>query len=215
MTGDPVLIPAWAFVAIATLSATLGAMVATQFEAVRLHASTFLATIAIPGMLAMLLVEGPVPLSFALWTMLFVLVLSGLSAMDAVTRTVPDMLTVPLILIGLVHAKANGAPAPVFAVSALAVIGCGVICARILPGRTGWIGGGDVLLVAGAVAWFGPAMLPDIVLLTGLILFVRLCLGRILDLGPPSCVPVRSPGLPLAPALGAAQLLVWMGGPLL
>lgn len=217
MTGEIHLIPVWTFVALASLSASLGAMIAAQFEAVRLHAGTFLVTTATPAALAAFLIDGPVPLSFALWTMLLVLVLSGLSAMDAVTRTVPDVLTLPLILLGLVHAQANGASALVFATSALFVICCGVAGARMFPRRTAWIGGGDVLLVAGAVAWFGPAMLPDILFLTGVILFARLCLGQVLSLEPATCVPVQPAtgrGLPLAPSLGAAQLLVWMGGPL-
>jgi prepilin signal peptidase PulO-like enzyme (type II secretory pathway) len=217
MTGEAILIPAWTFVAVASLSASLGAMVAALFDAVRLSAGTFLATTATPAVLAIALVEGPVPLSFAAWTTVLVLVLSGLSAMDSVTRTVPDLLTVPLILLGLVHAAANDAAAALFAGSALVVIGFGAAVARILPGRTNWIGGGDVLLLAAAVAWFGPAMLPDILLLTGLILSIHLFLGRLVDLEPATCVPVRPRavrGLPLAPALGSAQLLVWMCGPL-
>lgn len=210
-------LPIWSFVAVASLSASIGAMLASQFDAVKVHSNTYLLTTATPAALALLLVRNPVPLDFALWSMLLILVLSTLAVMDAVTRTVPDFMTLPLILIGLVHAQMHGASGIVFAAAALCIIAAASAGAFLLRLRSGWIGGGDVLLLAGAVAWFGPAMLPDILFLTGLMLFARLCLSHIVDLGPATCVPVPrniDRSLPLAPSLGAAQLLIWMGGPL-
>jgi prepilin signal peptidase PulO-like enzyme (type II secretory pathway) len=216
VTEAALLVPAWTFVAIVSFSATLGAMIAALFEAVRLRPAIVLVTTTTPALLAFLLVQEPVPLSFAVWTIALVAVLSGLSAMDAVTRTVPDLLSVPLILLGVIHAQANGASGLLFGAAALCVIGLGLAASALFRGRTAWLGGGDVLLVAGAVAWFGPTLLPDILLLAGVLLFARACLARIVNFGPLACVPVAGPvdrGLPLAPSLAAAQILVWMGGP--
>ena len=209
-------LPVWTFVVVASLSASLGAMVAAQFEGVKVHPNVYLLTTATPALLALWLVDAPVPLIYALWSMALILALSGLAVIDAVTRTVPDMLTLPLIGIGLLHAQANGAPAAVFAIAAFCLIAAAVAVPPLLRQRGGWIGGGDVLLLAGAIAWFGPAMLPDLLFLTGVILLARFGLSRLIELGPATCVPVaRAPdrSVPLAPSLGAAQFLIWMGGP--
>ncbi|WP_347313402.1 A24 family peptidase [Defluviimonas sp. SAOS-178_SWC] len=209
-------LPIWCFVAIASLSATIGAMLASQFDGVRVPPNTCLGATATPAILALLLVPGPVPLGFALWSMVLILGLSGLAVIDAVSRTVPDILTVPLIPLGLLHAEMNGAPGLVFALAALGVIGIAIAAHMALRRQATWLGAGDVLLLAGAVAWFGPAVLPDILFLTGLLLLIRLGLGELIDLRPATCVPVArraDRAMPLAPALGAAQLLVWLGGP--
>lgn len=211
-------LPVWSFVAIASLSATIGAMLVSQFDGVRVPPNTYLGATATPAILALLLVPGPVPLTYALWSMVLILALSGLAVTDAVSRTVPDILTVPLILLGLVHAETNGAPGLVFALAALGVVAVAAATHLALGRKAAWIGAGDVLLVAGAVAWFGPAVLPDLLLLTGLLLTLRLGLGQIVDLRPARCLPVAprtDRALPLAPSLGAAQLLIWMGGPVL
>lgn len=210
------LLPTWTFVALASLSASIGAMLAAQFDAVKVHPNVYVLATGTPAILALILIQTPVPLTFALWSAVLILALSGLTVMDAVTRTVPDVLTLPLIPLGILHAQMNGAPGAVFAAAALTVIAMAIAARFLLRRGPGWIGEGDVLLLAGAVAWFGPAMMPDILFLTGVILLVRLCLGRVIDLGPATCIPVPRKidhALPLAPSLGAAQLLIWMGGP--
>lgn len=209
-------LPVWSFVAIASLSATIGAMLASQFDGVRVPPNTYLGATATPALMALVLVPGPVPLGFALWSMVLILGLSGLAVIDAASRTVPDILTLPLIPLGLIHAQMNGAPSLVFAVAILGLVGAALALHLALRRQADWLGAGDVLLLAGAVAWFGPANLPDLMFLTGLLLLTRLGLGHLIDLRPATCVPVArgtDRALPLAPALGAAQLLIWMGGP--
>ncbi len=209
-------LPIWTFVAVASLSATIGAMVASQFDGVSVRPNTYLSATATPAVLVFLFVQGPVPLTFALWSMVLILGLSGLAVIDAVTRTVPDILSVPLIPLGLLHATASGAPGLVFGSAAIGIIVLGLAVHLLFRARTAWLGGGDVLLLAAAVAWFGPAVLPDLLFLTCLLLLIRLGLDQLVDLGPATCIPVARKtdrALPLAPALGAAQLLVWLGGP--
>ncbi|MGB3317155.1 MAG: A24 family peptidase [Albidovulum sp.] len=209
-------LPIWTFVALASLSASIGAMLAAQFDAVKVHPNIYVLATGTPAILALILVQAPVPLTFALWSAVLILVLSGLTVMDAMTCTVPDVLTLPLILLGVLHAQMSGASGMVFAGAAMSVIAIAVAARCLFRCGDGWVGDGDVLLFAAAVAWFGPAMLPDILFLTGIILFVRLCLGRVIDLGPATCIPIPQKfdhAIPLAPSLGAAQLLIWMGGP--
>ena len=215
---DPItlLLPTWTFVVLASLSATIGAMLAAQFDAVKVHPNIYVLATGTPAILALILIQSPVPLTFALWSGVLILALSGLTVMDAMTRTVPDILTLPLIPLGILHAQMNGASGLVFALAALSVIALALVVRALFRRCCGWMGGGDVLLLAGAAAWFGPAMMPDILFLTGVILLARLCLGRVIDLGPATCIPVPRKidhALPLAPSLGAAQLLIWMGGP--
>ena len=215
---DPIalLLPTWTFVVLASLSATIGAMLAAQFDAVKVHPNIYVLATGTPAILALILIQSPVPLTFALWSGVLILALSGLTVMDAMTRTVPDILTLPLIPLGILHAQMNGASGLVFALAALSVIALALVVRALFRRCGGWMGGGDVLLLAGAAAWFGPAMMPDILFLTGVILLARLCLGRVIDLGPATCIPVPRKidhALPLAPSLGAAQLLIWMGGP--
>lgn len=217
MTDPSILfMPTWTFVVLASLSGSIGAMLATQFDAVRVHPNIYVLATGTPAILALILVQSPVSLTFALWSAVLILVLSALTVMDAVTRTVPDLLTLPLIPLGVLHAQMSGAPGMVFALAALSVIALAVAGRVLIRRSEGWIGEGDILLIAAAVAWFGPAMIPDILFLTGAILLARLCLGRVIDLGPAACIPVPrkiNHALPLAPSLGAAQLLIWMGGP--
>ena len=215
---DPtaLLLPTWTFVVLASLCASIGAMLAAQFDAVKVQPNIYVLATGTPAILALILIQSPVPLTFALWSGVLILALSGLTVMDAMTRSVPDILTLPLIPLGILHAQINGAPGLVFALAALSVIALAVAARFLLRRSGGWMGEGDVLLLAGAVAWFGPAMMPDILFLTSVILLARLCLGRVIDLGPATCIPVPRKidhALPLAPSLGAAQLLIWMGGP--
>lgn len=215
--GDPLFFDPWAFVCLVSVSGSAGAVLATRFRGVTLTPDRFLMATAFPALLAIFFAAKPIPADLAFWTFMIVVVLSALSVMDAATRTVPDLLTVPMIIFGVIHAKISGYSPVMFGGFALAVIALGLAGQYLLREQT-WIGGGDILLVAGAVAWFGPALLPDLMLVTGVLLLVRVAIERLATPSPASCVPGAMPkdtGIPLAPSLGAAQLLIWFGGPLI
>lgn len=213
---EQVFISAWVFVCYVSLAASAGAIIATQYEGVSLSARNFLFATSVPGLLAVLCVSGPTPLPIALSSLGLVTALTALSVIDGTTRTVPDMISVPMIVFGVLHAWAIGLDHLIFGLAALGVIALG-IAGQVMIRAQSWIGGGDVLLVAGAVAWFGPAMLPDLAIVTSVILIPQLILSVKSSARPASCIPVDpqiDSSVPLAPSLGTAQLVLWLGGPL-
>lgn len=213
---EHVSISAWVFVSYVSLAASAGAIIATSFEGVSLSLRNFLYATSVPGLLAVLCVSNPTPLPIVLSSLGLVAALTILSVVDGTTRTVPDLISVPMIVLGVVHAWVIGLDHLVFGIAALSVIALGIV-GHVLIRSQSWIGGGDVLLVAGAMAWFGPAMLPDLAIATSVILVPQLILSVSSTARPASCIPVHTPidnSVPLAPSLGTAQLLLWFGGPL-
>lgn len=138
--------------------------------------------------------------------------LVALSAVDALTFRLPDVITLPLIAAGLIAAAylpdgdimghAIGAGAGFLFFAAVAWI------YRRLRGHDG-LGLGDAKLLAGAGAWLGWAALPSMVLIACAAGLVWVCLhaamrGR-------RALAARVPfGVPLC----AAIWIVWLYGPL-
>ncbi len=79
---------------------------------------------------------------------------------DIAVRTIPDSASFGLVIIGAAIRLADGT-APVALAASAAVLLFGALC-----WRCGWLGGGDVKLLA-ACAWLvSPALVPRLVLLT-------------------------------------------------
>jgi prepilin peptidase CpaA len=81
---------------------------------------------------------------------------------DIAVRSIPDLVPIGLVVLGILVRLADGN----------AVAGCvasiGVFLAAGLCWRFGWLGGGDVKLLA-ACAWLvSPALVPQLILLTAL-----------------------------------------------
>jgi prepilin peptidase CpaA len=96
---------------------------------------------------------------------------------DIATRTIPDLAPIGLSVMGAVVRVAEGNVASAFVASA-AVLLFGALC-----WRCGWLGGGDVKLLA-ACAWLvPPALVPQLVLLTaiagGVLAGIYLLLGKV------------------------------------
>jgi leader peptidase (prepilin peptidase)/N-methyltransferase len=134
-------------------------------------------------------------------------VLGALALYDLRQGRLPDWLTLPLALAGLLVAWRDGALGDAAAGAALgyAFFEGVALGYRRLRGREG-LGGGDAKLAAAAGAWVGWQGLPSVVLLaaTGAL---ALALAR-RRLGAAESIPF---GAYLAPAI----LLVWLIGPLL
>lgn len=138
--------------------------------------------------------------------------LLALGWIDLRRLLLPDALTLPLIVAGLVAAalfdradlldRALGAALGYLALSALAA------GYRALRGRDG-LGGGDAKLLAAAGAWVGAMALPQVVLaaaLAGLVAAGALHLAG---------VRLRaSSALPFGPFIALATWAVWLFGPL-
>jgi leader peptidase (prepilin peptidase)/N-methyltransferase len=139
------------------------------------------------------------------WTLMTV------SWIDWQSFWLPDTLTLPLLLAGLLvtlllrpDAAADHAAAAAAGYAGLRAVGWGY---RFFSGREG-IGGGDAKLLAAAGAWVGLAALPLVILLAamfGLVIALVLALaGREMR----STTP-----LPFGPSLALALWLLWLHDP--
>lgn len=205
--GDAVMIPIWIHAVLAGAAGFAGIWLAAQLDGVRVGATMSALTTVILVGLAIFLVPGPASALDVGWSIVLITGLTALAAVDARTRTVPDLVSVPMIALGLAHAAMQGGLLVVFTISAAVIVMLGMLMGRILAKGPGWMGSGDVLLLAGAVAWFGPAMLPDLLLISAIALIAEVVVLRLVRR------PI-GPDLPLAPALGLAQIVIWLGGPL-
>lgn len=199
------------------LAGIAGVTLAGLFRGVSVPPFTIFAASIGPIGLAWAAAPLPLPIAPLGWSLVLVAGLCCLATFDAGTRTVPDIVTIPMIVLGVLHAALVGAPHLLFGLSAAALILFAVAFHAVFRGRGTFVGGGDVLLVAGALAWFGPSMIPDLAILASVVLLFQLAprLVRIPRSG--ACIPpvvTHVDELPLAPSLAVAQLVVWFGGPL-
>ena len=207
-------IPFWAFAAVSGLSCFLGMRWAARFEEVRIGQGSSLLVAVMLTALTVFLVRTPVQPFYAVWSVVLITGLACLAGLDARTRTVPDLVSIPMIGLGLAHAAFQDGLVLVFAGSAACVIALGLLIGRLLAHGPGWMGSGDVLLLAGAVAWLGPAMLPDLLLLVAPLLILQRFVQSLSGRRQNSDLGLGRPELPLAPALGLAQIVIWLGGPI-
>lgn len=198
----------------AATAANSGGMLAWRFSGVSRHPWVFPGAIAAAPVLAYFLIQTPVPMAFAGWSFVLIAGLTCLTVIDAQTRTVPDLVAIPMVILGLIHAATQDGLLISFAVSSLGVVGIGMLVGLVTKNRGVWIGGGDVLLFAGALAWLGPAVAPDVIFLTGLGLLVVYSFRSIMRFAKLAAPYSPDHFMPLAPALGLAQMTIWLGGPL-
>ena len=144
-------------------------------------------------------------------------VLLGIASLnDIATRTIPDLAPLGLTVIGVMLRVVDGTTAAALAASA-AVLLVGALCWRF-----GWLGGGDVKLLAAATLWAGPGgTLPLLALmgllggLLGLFVLSPICpdfagFRRRLPLGPSEVATGHTNPVvvPYGAAIAAAALIV-------
>ncbi len=139
--------------------------------------------------------------SYVVWSIIFGGLLAMLAWTDLRTETVPDGLTLALVLAGMSYTISVGSPllGPVAGIATLLTLG--LIQDRYSPDK-GWFGSGDYFLLSGIIAWLGYSGMLETVLFASFFI----CLHAILQ---------RRTSIALAPSLSAAALLHWFGGPIL
>jgi len=135
-----------------------------------------------------------------------------LAWIDARHWRLPDALTLPLVLVGLIAAAAF-APDTLFARALGAALGYSALQAiawlyRKWRGRDG-LGGGDAKLLAAAGAWVGASALPSVVFVAALA-----ALATALALRLRGVRLAAQSALPFGPFLALATWFVWLFGPL-
>ncbi len=198
------LVPIASFIALRGRCRTCGAPIPADLPLIE--------ALALLGAVWTLLVQGSTaPLGTVIATLGLGYTLLALSAIDVRHLILPDALTLPLIIAGLV---VTGLIAPdrlsEHGIGALvgfvALWGVGAIY-RVLRGRDG-IGLGDAKLLAAAGAWVGPWGLPSVLLIgsmAGLLAALVLrAAGRDVD---------GSTAIPFGPFLALGIWLTWLHGP--
>lgn len=139
-------------------------------------------------------------------------VLIALSTIDWLAYRLPDALTLPLVVAGLVlHASELGAAfldhLTAAAVAFLGLAGVAWLYEK-LRGRSG-IGLGDAKLYAAAGAWLGLAGLPSVMLYATVAALVAVTLAALAGR-----TPTLRTRVPFGPFLAFAIWLVWLYGPI-
>jgi leader peptidase (prepilin peptidase)/N-methyltransferase len=122
-------------------------------------------------------------------------------------QIIPDVLSLPVLLLGLVRAGLDGPAALEAAMISVLVAGAGALALRIayrrLRGREG-LGLGDVKLLAAGAAWLGWQCLPWVMLIASVAaLLAALVAARGVRLQPDTRIPFGS-------YLGCAIWLLWL-----
>ncbi len=170
------------------------------------HLMVELAAIAV-ALWAMLADPGRIWIACSLgWTLL------TLAWIDWTEFLLPDVLTLPLLLVGLAltlvwdpDALADHCVAVI--VGYLAFVGL-AFAYRRLRGRDG-LGGGDAKLIAAAGAWCGVAALPFVILGSALLGLLAALLAALAGRAITSTTRI-----PFGPCIALAFWLVWLYGPL-
>ena len=135
--------------------------------------------------------------------------LAALAACDWQSGYLPDILTLPLLLGGLLLSLTGAGALPqdalIGAVSGFAALRLVALAYKKLRGREG-LGGGDAWLLATAGAWLGWQWLAPVVLLAALATLVVVLLWHILTRRRLSATAE----LPFGPGLCAAVWLCWL-----
>lgn len=193
------------FASLMAVTAGLGVILASLFDGIQVRAALLALFGAGAAAIVFGIVTSPVPLPAVLWSAVMILGLTMLAVMDGLSRTMPDILTVPMIALGLLHAVVALDQGLVFGAATAFVLVMGFGILRVMPDRwKRWISDEDILLLAGVVAWLGPYMIIDLIVITALLMVAQASSRR-------NRTPNTS--LPLAPSLGFAQVLVWLSGP--
>lgn len=196
--------------------------ISPRYPAVELTAAVLSLAVLTPWLTTLL--EGTTPpwqvVTAVLGEQALVFTLLAIALIDADTFVVPDVLSLPLVVLGLACAVAVGAARGVSwqqAAAGAVVAGLGLFAVQwgyaALTGREG-LGTGDVKLLAAIGAWLGLASLPAVLLLgalQGLVFALAYAALRPQAATERGVSSLRHLAVPFGPflALGAVEWLLW------
>lgn len=214
MSGLLPTVPLWFFAASAGVSALFGSAVSTRIYDVKLKLPELVLAISIPPLLTFSFARQPVETEMMIWTVTLVFIVTTLSICQVAGRELPLSWVAVMIGLGLISSARDGADWAAVSISVLSIV---AVVWVVGAWRQGNAGGSPIILVAAALAWHGIAAIPDLAVLTGGALLLVRVAYELIDPVAPSCLPIPKVdrSLPLAPALGFAQLTIWLGGPIL
>ena len=139
------------------------------------------------------------------------------AAFDLLTMTIPNKVSMALVLAFALVAPLSGMPVPTIGVHV--ATGCAVLVLSFFMFTRGWLGGGDAKLLAATALWLGFDSLQSFMILVGLfggvlssvILAFRLYVPGRLVSGPHWLVRLhgKGNGVPYGLAIGAAALWLY------
>lgn len=143
------------------------------------------------------------------------------AAMDLLTMTIPNRISLALVASFLIVVPFTGLPIEVIAAHVAA--GLVMLAAGVAMFALGWVGGGDAKLLAAGALWLGLPQLLPFLLVTGVIGSV-LMLALVAYRGfPAAALPIpdwairlhrSGTGMPYGIAIGAAALVLFPFAPL-
>lgn len=143
------------------------------------------------------------------------------AAMDLLTMTIPNRISLALVAAFLIIGPFAGLPLNDVAMHLAA--GVAMLAAGVAMFALGWVGGGDAKLLAAGALWLGlPQLLPFLVL-TGLIGSVLMLLLVAYRGYPAGALPIPAwairlhragTGMPYGIAIGASALILFPNSPL-
>ena len=130
---------------------------------------------------------------------------TALSLTDAFRQEIPDLISIPFLLLGLVQQAFLNMPLMPSVIAIGLLFGLTVLVGMTAAKWRRGVGGGDVVLLGIALAWLGPFAMVDVLVLAAFFMIPQI--AHVVVTG-------SEDRLPFAPAFGAATLFVWIGGPL-
>ncbi len=214
MIGVLPTVPLWFFVASAGVSALFGSAISARVYDVKLKLPELVLAIVVPTLLTFSFADHPVEAEKVFWTIALIFSVTILSICQTAERELPFAWIAAMIGLGLISSGRNGADWSSISIAVLSIVTIAWLLGMRRNGRTGMQ---PIMLIAAALAWHGYAVIPDLAVLAGgALLLVRIAY-ELIDPVAPTCIPIPKAdrSLPLAPALGFAQLTIWLGGPIL
>ncbi len=138
------------------------------------------------------------------WLAIMVCGWTALAVTDALRHEIPDLISVPFLLLGLLQQWMNSEPLTPTVLAIAILFGLALIASITAAAWRRGVGGGDVVLLGIALAWLGPFAMVDVLVLAAFLLIPQI--AHVVVTG-------SDDRLPFAPAFGIATLVAWVSGP--